>query len=166
MRFKFVKIKFLILHSPLKWCGREVLLGLSLYENVAIATFAHEVSNAFQLVTLFQKFADFRRVKSVDFCRSLTPFPGGYAIPILSYGVEKSQRNLVKKWRDKRLTLKELRLAAGLQQADVAKRLHVTETAVSNWELGKNAISRKYHKKLAKLYGVSVEELLSGKEGA
>lgn len=64
------------------------------------------------------------------------------------------------------MTLKELRLAAGLQQADVAKRLHVTETAVSNWELGKNAISRKYHKKLAKLYGVSVEELLSGKEGA
>ena len=58
------------------------------------------------------------------------------------------------------MTLKELRLAAGLQQADVAKRLHVTETAVSNWELGKNAISQKYHKKLAKLYGVSVEELM------
>lgn len=59
------------------------------------------------------------------------------------------------------MTLKELRLAAGLQQADVAKRLHVTETAVSNWELGKNAISRKYHKKLAKLYGVTDEEIIA-----
>lgn len=59
------------------------------------------------------------------------------------------------------MTLKELRLAAGLQQADVAKKLGVTTTAVSNWELGKNAILRKYHKKLAKLYGVTVEELLN-----
>nr|DAH31727.1 MAG TPA: helix-turn-helix XRE-family like protein [Caudoviricetes sp.] len=58
------------------------------------------------------------------------------------------------------MTLKELRLAAGLQQADVAKKLNVTITAVSNWELGKNAILRKYHKKLAKLYGVTVEELM------
>lgn len=59
------------------------------------------------------------------------------------------------------MTLKELRFAAGLQQADVAKRLHVTETAVSNWELSKNAISRKYHKKLAKLYGVTDEEIIA-----
>lgn len=58
------------------------------------------------------------------------------------------------------MTLKELRLAAGLQQADVAKKLNVTITAVSNWELGKNSILRKYHKKLAKLYGVTVEELM------
>ena len=58
------------------------------------------------------------------------------------------------------MTLKELRLAAGLQQADVAKKLNVTITAVSNWELRKNAILRKYHKKLAKLYGVKVEELM------
>ncbi len=61
------------------------------------------------------------------------------------------------------MTLKELRLAAGLQQAEVAKKLGVTTTAVSNWELGKNSILRKYHKKLAKLYGVTVEELLEVK---
>lgn len=58
------------------------------------------------------------------------------------------------------MTLKELRLAAGLQQADVAKKLNVTVAAVSNWELGKNSILRKYHKKLANLYGVKVEELM------
>lgn len=57
------------------------------------------------------------------------------------------------------MTLKELRLAAGLQQADVAKKLGVTTTAVSNWELGKNAILRKYHKKLARLYGVTVADI-------
>lgn len=57
------------------------------------------------------------------------------------------------------MTLKELRLAAGLQQRDVAKKLKVTETAVSNWENGKNGILRKYRKPLAKLYGVSVDEL-------
>jgi transcriptional regulator with XRE-family HTH domain len=59
------------------------------------------------------------------------------------------------------LTLKELRLAAGLQQADVAKKLNVTITAVSNWELGKNAILRKYHKKLAKLYGVTEDDIIA-----
>ena len=59
------------------------------------------------------------------------------------------------------MTLKELRLAAGLQQADVAKKLNVTITAVSNWELGKNAILRKYHKKLAKLYGVTEDDIIA-----
>lgn len=59
------------------------------------------------------------------------------------------------------MTLKELRLAAGLQQADVAKKLNVTITAVSNWELSKNAILRKYHKKLAKLYGVTEDDIIA-----
>ena len=58
------------------------------------------------------------------------------------------------------MTLRELRLSAGLMQSEVAKKLNVTIIAVSNWENGKNGISRKYHKKLAKLYGVSVEELM------
>ena len=59
------------------------------------------------------------------------------------------------------MTLKELRLAAGLQQSDVAKKLNVTISAVSNWELGKNAILRKYHKKLAKLYGVTEDDIIA-----
>lgn len=62
------------------------------------------------------------------------------------------------------MTLKELRVSAGLQQSDVAKRLNITETAVSNWELGKNGILRKYKKPLAKLYGVSENELAAAME--
>lgn len=59
------------------------------------------------------------------------------------------------------MTLKELRLSAKLRQEDVAKRLNVNQAAVSKWETGETKPSRKYHKKLAKLYGVTVDELLS-----
>ena len=58
------------------------------------------------------------------------------------------------------MTLKELRKNAGLRQTDVGKRLDVDHTAISNWEAGKFRPSRKYHKKLAKLYGCTVEELV------
>lgn len=46
----------------------------------------------------------------------------------------------------------------------MAKKLNVTPMAVSNWENGLNKIARKYHKKLAKLYGCTVDELLAGNE--
>ena len=62
------------------------------------------------------------------------------------------------------MNLREYREKAGLRQVDVAKKLHVDQTAISKWESGDNRISRKYHKKLAKLYGVSVDELLSKTE--
>ena len=58
------------------------------------------------------------------------------------------------------MTLKELRKNAGLRQTDVCKRLEVHHTAISNWELGKYPPSRKYRKKLAKLYGCTLEELV------
>ena len=56
--------------------------------------------------------------------------------------------------------MKELRLNAGLTQEAVAKRMNVTQVAVHRWETGNTRIARKHHKKLAKLYGVSVEERL------
>lgn len=59
------------------------------------------------------------------------------------------------------MTLKEYRLRSGLRFIDVGNKLNVTVTAVYNWEHGKNKIARKYHKKLAKLYGCTVDELLS-----
>lgn len=62
------------------------------------------------------------------------------------------------------MNLREYREKAGLRQVDVAKRLNVDQTAISKWESGDNRISRKYHKKLAKLYGVTVNELLSEAE--
>lgn len=59
------------------------------------------------------------------------------------------------------MRLREYRERVGLRQIDVAKRMNVDQAAVSKWESGENRISRKYHKKLAKLYGVTVDELLS-----
>ena len=47
-----------------------------------------------------------------------------------------------------------------MTQEAVAKRMNVTQVAVHRWETGNTRIARKHHKKLAKLYGVSVEELL------
>lgn len=59
------------------------------------------------------------------------------------------------------MRIRFFREKAGLRQADVAKKLNVDQTAVSNWELGKTKPLRKYHKKLAKMFGCTVEELLS-----
>ncbi len=58
------------------------------------------------------------------------------------------------------MSLKELRLNAGLTQEAVAKRMNVSQAAVHRWETGNIRIARKHHKKLAKLYGVTVEELM------
>lgn len=60
------------------------------------------------------------------------------------------------------MTLRELRVNAGLRQVDVAKKLTVDQAAVSLWERGKTTPCRKYHKKLARLYGCSVEEIQAG----
>lgn len=57
------------------------------------------------------------------------------------------------------MTLKELRLKAGLTQEQVAKLVDVDQAAVSYWESGKYKPLRKYQRKLAKLYGCTVEEL-------
>lgn len=62
------------------------------------------------------------------------------------------------------MRIRFFRERAGLRQADVAKKLDVDQTAVSNWELGKTKPLRKYHKKLAKLFGCTVEELLANEE--
>lgn len=59
------------------------------------------------------------------------------------------------------MTLRERRMMAGLRQTDVAKKMNVDQAAVSKWENGETKPSRKYHKKLAKLYKCSVEELFS-----
>lgn len=59
------------------------------------------------------------------------------------------------------MNLREYREKAGLRQVDVAKKLNVDQTAISKWESGDNRISRKYQKKLARLYGVTVDDLLA-----
>ena len=64
------------------------------------------------------------------------------------------------------MTLREMRERVGLRQEDVGNRLNVDQTAVSNWERGKTKPLRKYRKQLAKMYGVSEEELLADQSGA
>ena len=59
------------------------------------------------------------------------------------------------------LKLREYREKIGLRQVDVAKKMNVDQGAVSKWESGETRPSRKYHKKMSKLYGVTVDELLS-----
>lgn len=58
------------------------------------------------------------------------------------------------------MSIKEKRLAAGLTQAQLAKKMNVDQTAVSYWESGKTKPCKKYHKKLAKTLGCTVDELL------
>lgn len=57
------------------------------------------------------------------------------------------------------LTLREMRFDAGLRQVDVAKRLKVDQTAVSNWEIGRRKPRDPIIKELAKLYKRTEEEI-------
>lgn len=59
--------------------------------------------------------------------------------------------------------MKELREQAGMTQAEVAAKLEVDQSAVSRWESGSPPL-RKYAQKLARLYGVSVEYLLTSEQ--
>lgn len=64
------------------------------------------------------------------------------------------------------------RLAAGLDQADIARRLKVTVSAVSLWESGKSVPRARKIPKLAKILGIDAmaltrviePELTSGKQ--
>ena len=61
------------------------------------------------------------------------------------------------------MNIKNLRLKAGLTQVELAKKMHVDQAAVSRWESGETKPLRKSHKRLAKVLGCNVDELL--KEG-
>lgn len=60
--------------------------------------------------------------------------------------------------------IKKLRLSRNMTQEDLAERLHVTRQAVSNWEMGKTAVSVDCLVRLSELYGISVDELLYGEK--
>lgn len=57
------------------------------------------------------------------------------------------------------MTLEERRKAAGLTQAQLAKKLDVGQTAISHWECGRWVPLNKYKRKLAKVFKCTVEEL-------
>lgn len=58
------------------------------------------------------------------------------------------------------MSMRTLREELRLQQVDVAKKLDVDQATISNWERGKCKPLRKYHKKLARIYGVSVNQIV------
>lgn len=62
------------------------------------------------------------------------------------------------------MNIKHLRLKAGLTQVELAKKMNVTQATVSLWENQVNRPTRKLHKKLAKVLGVTVDELLKEAE--
>lgn len=58
------------------------------------------------------------------------------------------------------MKIKELRLRAGLTQAQLAKKMNVDQSCVSLWESGKTSPAKKLLRKLAKVLGVPLDELL------
>ena len=60
--------------------------------------------------------------------------------------------------------LQELRKRKGLTQEELAEKLFVSRTAVSKWESGRGYPNLDSLKQLAKLFGVTIDELLSGSE--
>ena len=59
--------------------------------------------------------------------------------------------------------IQELRKEKKLTQEDVAKRLGVTDRAISKWENGRGLPDYSLLKPLCELFDISVNELLSGK---
>ena len=60
--------------------------------------------------------------------------------------------------------LQYLRKESGLTQEELAGRLYVTRTAISKWESGRGYPNIDSLKAIAKFFGVTVDELLSGSE--
>ena len=61
-------------------------------------------------------------------------------------------------------TLQELRKRKGLTQEELAQVLYVSRTAISKWESGRGYPNIESLKAIARFYGVTVDELLSGEE--
>lgn len=60
--------------------------------------------------------------------------------------------------------IKLFRTEKGMNQEQLAEWLHVTRQAVSNWETGKTQPDIETLTQLAECFGVSVEQLIYGKE--
>lgn len=56
--------------------------------------------------------------------------------------------------------LKKLRLRSGMTQQELAEKLHVTQGAVSQWELGGSSPTVRKLPEIARLFECTVDELL------
>jgi DNA-binding XRE family transcriptional regulator len=59
-----------------------------------------------------------------------------------------------------KISLKAARVNAGLTQDDVAKSIKVSKSTIVNYEKGRTSPDITTGKKLAELYGVSIENLI------
>lgn len=67
--------------------------------------------------------------------------------------------------QSRRLTrLKLIRLQSGLSQSDVARKIKLAQSRLSVFENGQFSPSQKQKRKLAKVFGLSVEELFEPDE--
>lgn len=62
------------------------------------------------------------------------------------------------------MSFRKARIRAGLRVRDVAKALGVSEAMVYLWETGRNYPKSSRLAKVAELYGVTVDELISPEE--
>ncbi len=60
--------------------------------------------------------------------------------------------------------LQQLRKQKGLTQEELAEHLYVSRTAVSKWESGRGFPNIESLKAIARFFGASLDELLSGEE--
>ena len=60
--------------------------------------------------------------------------------------------------------LQELRKQRGLTQEELAERLYVSRTAISKWESGRGYPNIDSLKAIARFFGITIDELLSGEE--
>ena len=56
--------------------------------------------------------------------------------------------------------VRQARMRKGMTQAQLAKKMNVDQSCVSLWESEKTNPAKKLHKKLAKVLGCTVDELL------
>ena len=56
-------------------------------------------------------------------------------------------------------TIRELREARGWTQLDLANQLGITPSAVYNWERGKHEPTATMLRKMARLFGVSMDDI-------
>ena len=60
--------------------------------------------------------------------------------------------------------VKQLRIGEGLTQKELAKKLRVSESAVSMWERGERSIGFEKADEIADLFGVSLNEILEDRK--
>lgn len=60
--------------------------------------------------------------------------------------------------------IKEIRLSHEMKQSDLAKKLNITQAAVSAWEVGRREPDFDSLRKMSEIFGCTIDELLGNKK--